>query len=80
MMLPQPVQDMIRKGELSAGHGRAILMAEGSARRTALARKIAAEGLSVRQAEALCQIKEVPQASRRPVIIWKRWKTRVHIW
>jgi ParB family chromosome partitioning protein len=53
--LPEGVQEMLARGEISEGHGRAILMADGPARRTRLAERVAAEGLSVRTTEALAR-------------------------
>lgn len=50
--LPEPVQEMISSGTLTEGHGRAILMADGPARRQRLAERVVAEGLSVRATEA----------------------------
>jgi ParB family chromosome partitioning protein len=49
--LPEPVQEMISSGALTEGHGRAILMADGPARRQRLAERVVAEGLSVRATE-----------------------------
>lgn len=51
--LPEEVRDMVAAGELSAGHARAILSVRGDDGRVALARKVVAEGLSVRQTETL---------------------------
>lgn len=48
--LPDEVQTLVRDGKLSAGHARALVTAEDA---NALARKVVAEGLSVRQVEAL---------------------------
>lgn len=48
--LPDPVLEMLRKGELSAGHARALVPAHDP---VALAREIVKKGLSVRAAEAL---------------------------
>ena len=42
-------------GRLSAGHGRSVLMVEGEKAQTAFAQLIVDQGLSVRQAEALCR-------------------------
>lgn len=53
--LPEGVQDMLARGDISEGHGRAILMADGPGRRTRLAERVAAEGLSVRATEALAR-------------------------
>ena len=52
LQLPDPVQDMIAEGTLSAGHGRALLGAEDP---VALAKTVVARGLNVRQVEALVQ-------------------------
>ena len=50
--LPETVQAMIADGTITEGHGRAILMADGPARRTRVAEQIVARGLSVRAAES----------------------------
>ncbi len=50
--LPPAVRELLVEGVITAGHGRAVLMVEGEQAQTAFARKIADEGLSVRQAEA----------------------------
>lgn len=50
--LPVAVQTMLREGSLDAGHARALL-ALGPAQSRALAERIVAEGLSVRDAERL---------------------------
>ncbi|MCE3289597.1 MAG: chromosome partitioning protein ParB [Caulobacter sp.] len=63
--LPQPVLNMLVDGELTAGHARTLV---GSERAVELARRIVAEGLSVRQAESLAKDPE-PKAkgpSRSP--------------
>ncbi len=51
--LPQPVQEVVLSGELSAGHARALLGITNPALCEGLARRITKEGLSVRAAEAL---------------------------
>lgn len=51
LALPPEVQALIESGELTAGHGRAILSLEGEERQVALAREIVSEGLTVRAAE-----------------------------
>ncbi|MCL1627814.1 ParB/RepB/Spo0J family partition protein [Roseibaca sp. V10] len=48
--LPDDVQLLVRDGKLSAGHARALVTSEDAG---TLARKVVAEGLSVRQVEAL---------------------------
>jgi ParB family chromosome partitioning protein len=49
--LPDPVLELLESGELSEGHGRAILQARGAQARTELARRAAAAGWSVRETE-----------------------------
>ena len=56
------VQERVRKGELSAGHARAILQLKSEKKQQEAAQKIVALGLSVRQAELLCK-----NMSREPV-------------
>ncbi len=52
LKLPKSVQDLVRKGDLSAGHARALI---GRPDAAALAARIVKEGLTVRQVEALAQ-------------------------
>ncbi len=52
LRLPPEVQDMLGRGELTAGHARTLITAEDP---LGLARRIVAAGLSVREAEALHQ-------------------------
>ena len=49
------VLDMVRTGELSAGHARAILTLKSEKKQQEAARKITALGMSVRAAETLCK-------------------------
>lgn len=68
--LPESVQDMITRGELSEGHGRAILMADGPARRVRVAERVVAEGLSVRATERLARSMAAdapPRSSRESI-------------
>lgn len=51
--LPREVQEMVSDGRLTAGHARAILAVEGDDARVALARKVVANQLTVRQTENL---------------------------
>ncbi len=51
LTLPQEVQQMLGRGELSAGHARAVLSLEAEAERLRLAKEIVKGGLSVREAE-----------------------------
>lgn len=54
--LPAEVQTLVEDGALSAGHARAILAVEGEDARSALARKVVADGLTVRQTETLAPL------------------------
>jgi ParB family transcriptional regulator, chromosome partitioning protein len=49
--LPDVALELLETGELSEGHGRAILQAKGAKARAELARRAAAEGWSVRETE-----------------------------
>ena len=51
--LPDDVQRMVEQGELSEGHGRALLALPGHEERRKAARLVASQGLSVRHTEAL---------------------------
>lgn len=50
--LPEPVQSMVTEGRLSSGHARALITAADP---VALARRVLARGLNVRQTEALAR-------------------------
>ena len=60
--LPERVLEMLRAGKLTAGHARAVLSLKTEKAQLDAAQKIAALGLSVRQAELLCKnlLKEPP--------------------
>jgi ParB family chromosome partitioning protein len=64
--LPDEIQDMVVAGKLSAGHARAILSVEGEESRRALAERVVAEGLSVRQTENLASVFSVTEEAPRP--------------
>ena len=55
LTLSPPVMEMVRSGVISAGHGRALLIVKDEKKQKEAAQKIAALGLSVRQAELLCK-------------------------
>lgn len=63
LTLDEKVLDMLRAGELTAGHAKAILMLKSEKKQLEAAQKIANLGLSVRQAELLCKnmSKEQPE-------------------
>jgi ParB family chromosome partitioning protein len=68
--LPDEVLAMLEKGELTEGHGRAILQARDRTAQRALARRARDEGLSVRRTEALARSSEVQRpAGRRPALV-----------
>ena len=55
LQLPEEIMEMVRTGKLTAGHARAVLSIKTEKKQLDAARKIAALGLSVRQAELLCR-------------------------
>ena len=55
LALPTVVLDMLRDGQITAGHARAVLSLKTEKQQVDTARKIANLGLSVRQAELLCK-------------------------
>jgi len=65
LRLTKPVQAMVMEGVLEMGHARAVLALEG-ARQIEAANRIAARGLSVREAEALVAKMLRGQGARRP--------------
>lgn len=69
LALTPPVLEKVRNGELSAGHARAILTIKDPKKQAEVAQKIAALGLSVRQAELLCKniTREHPQKEFVPL-------------
>ncbi|SIS83145.1 ParB/RepB/Spo0J family partition protein [Phaeovulum vinaykumarii] len=61
LTLPDSVQDMVRRGDLSAGHARALINAPDP---DALARRILSSGMSVREAERMAT--EIKGTGRGP--------------
>ncbi len=55
LKLANPIQESLRKGELSAGHARALLGLADNAAQVAVWKKIVKDQLSVRQVEKLAQ-------------------------
>lgn len=68
--LPEPVQQYLFDGRLTAGHARAILAVPYEEQRIKLADKVVAEGLSVRATENLAPLFSVGETPRtlRPVM------------
>jgi ParB family chromosome partitioning protein len=66
LKLAKPVQAMVLEGALEMGHARALLALDG-ARQVEAANRIAARGLSVREAEALAaQLARAPGTKKKP--------------
>lgn len=65
MKLPEDVRGMVSRGELTAGHARALITVEDPA---ALAKQIVSSGLSVREAEALGQREASQPVKKKPVL------------
>ena len=65
--LPEEILLQLRQGGLSAGHARAILSLKSEKKQLEAAQKIAALGLSVRQAELLCKNMERAPKAQPPV-------------
>lgn len=63
LKLPEPVRDMLAEGSLSAGHARALVSTPDP---VALAKVIAAKGMSVRDAERLAQNHIKSQGASQP--------------
>jgi ParB family chromosome partitioning protein len=72
MHLSPKVQRLLVEGDLTAGHGRALLAVEDSDAQLTLAKTVIKEGMSVRQAEQLCKVAPEPKA--KPV---RKLKPRV---
>ncbi|MBR5995661.1 MAG: ParB/RepB/Spo0J family partition protein [Eubacteriaceae bacterium] len=74
LSLPEGVQKLIARGDLTAGHARAVLSVGNEKDRLAFAEYIADRGLSVREAEAAARTfgkakeKKMPRASKSPYI------------
>jgi len=64
--LPPEVQDMVARGTLTAGHGRAIMGIEAKGDQLVAARYVSAKGFSVRRTEAYVRRKLRLRSSRPP--------------
>ena len=65
--LSSEILELLRKGELTSGHARALLVLSSEEKQAVAAQKIIALGLSVRQAETLCKNMAKPPAAKQPV-------------
>jgi ParB family transcriptional regulator, chromosome partitioning protein len=68
LQLPAPVLDIVEKGQLSAGHARALVSLEDDRRALALANEAVARQLSVRELES--RVREIlqPATAKRPAV------------
>lgn len=66
LTLPEPVTEMLKSGELSMGHAKAILTVREPSAQVSLARKAIKENLSVRSLEGLVSRVVVLDAGKRP--------------
>ena len=64
LKLPADIQELVQNGTLSTGHARALLQFGANGSLSALAKRAVADGLSVRQLEALARNSRPP--ARRP--------------
>ncbi len=68
LQLPAPIQGMVERGELTAGHARALLSIEDTAYAQHVAARAVAEGWTVRQVEEAARARTMPnQAARTQV-------------
>jgi ParB family transcriptional regulator, chromosome partitioning protein len=61
LKLPASIQQMVRAGQISMGHARALLGITGEDRQKELARRVVADGLTVRDVEAAAQVLKSPE-------------------
>lgn len=64
--LPDEVQQMVRKNEISSGHARAVLSLPTAEEQLAAARKILGDGLTVREAEQITQAQKPQKGQKTP--------------
>ena len=65
LALPEAVLTLLEEGSLSAGHARALLSLPNEALQLGLSKRVVAEGLSVRQTEALA--KRLSKPAKEPL-------------
>jgi ParB family chromosome partitioning protein len=66
LKLEKPIQELLEDGQLTAGHGRALLAIASPQERLELSRRIARGGMTVRQVERLAGRLSKPKAERAP--------------
>lgn len=67
LKLPQKIQEALKKGELSMGHGRALLGLEDAPAQMEAAKLIISKGLSVREAENLVRQRRLARIRKAPL-------------
>ncbi len=65
LKLPDPIQESLRKGEISAGHARALLSASSREKQIQLWKDILKKGLNVRQVERLASQEGKPKKTKK---------------
>lgn len=73
LQLPGSIQKKVASGVLSAGHARALLALPSAEQMESLARRVVAEGLSVRSTEEIVALQlgnKKSQRKRKPANIW----------
>ncbi|MCM8778210.1 MAG: ParB/RepB/Spo0J family partition protein [Candidatus Omnitrophica bacterium] len=78
LKLPAPVQEKIAQGELSEGHGRAILSLEEPQAQINFAEEILREGLSVREAEN--RVRKLKGRKKRKVVSPSQKDPQLRVW
>ena len=68
--LPEPVQDALRRGQITQGHARALLPLGDEREQIEFCRRIQREGLNVRQTETIVQ-ETIDAADSEPVLGWQ---------
>lgn len=63
--LPKPIEKMVRSGQLTPGHGRAILAFQDEKLRLEMANRILKQGLSVREVERLASQQNPKKSARQ---------------
>jgi len=67
LKLPQEIQEEIKKGRISLGHGKALLELEDENQQRRFAQEIIAKGLSVRELESIIKSRR-PRAFKRSMV------------
>lgn len=68
LVLDDEIKAMLKKGEISSGHARAVMAIEDKEKQKILARRIVNEGLNVRQAENIAKYMNRVHSEKKPQI------------